>query len=364
MEPDTVPYDPDEAAWSTWQVPSYSACQKQMDGQFQPPEPAAPADEFAPTIAYETFADPVPGVDDGTLAYDGNGPGGVPQESRGMASAPQEAPAKAEAATLAYGDTLVLEPEEVAREEAARAEAARQEVARQEAAARQEAEAREKAAREEAARKEAVRESQAETQQIEVGEMEKEHTVAMPEKPVTSPAPEEKPTPKLPKAAAKSPKAAAKSPKAAPRSPKAAAKSPKAAAAKPGAKKSSGSASRAKSGLKRLWGKQPPPPGYVPPKAAAPKIKATPAKRASAPARPPVSLPAAAGHLVLVKGDGWGGGTGEYQATVVDADDLSLTVVYRGDDKSWKETHVLREHCTFLEPVREDTAKSSRRRTH
>jgi len=111
-----------------------------------------------------------------------------------------------------------------------------------------------------------------------------------------------------------------------------------------------------RSGLRwRLSSKQPPPAGYVPP---VPTTRA----RASLPAKRPQQRAAVCmGCKVTVQGDGWGGGTGEYEATVVDSDELSLTVVYRDEDKKWKETHVLLQHCKFLDAGPE--AGASRRRT-
>jgi len=67
------------------------------------------------------------------------------------------------------------------------------------------------------------------------------------------------------------------------------------------------------------------------------------------------------GCRVSVTGDGWGGGTGGYEATVVDSDDLSLTVIYRDDDKKWKETHVLRQHCDLLDAPQVEVGASRRR---
>eukprot|EP00913_Durusdinium_trenchii_P011037 g10361.t1 len=120
------------------------------------------------------------------------------------------------------------------------------------------------------------------------------------------------------------------------------------------------SSSASKSGLKRLFGKQPPPPGYKPPKRPRTSRGSKRATAAASPrARPASSLPPMAGCRVRVTGDGWGGGTGEYEATVVDGDDLSYTIIYIGDDKKYTdsclsfETHVLQEHCTLLEPPSE-----------
>jgi len=54
---------------------------------------------------------------------------------------------------------------------------------------------------------------------------------------------------------------------------------------------------------------------------------------------------------VIVRGDGWGGGSGEYLATITEADEFTFTVIRaaEGEDESaWEETHVLREHATVL----------------
>lgn len=51
------------------------------------------------------------------------------------------------------------------------------------------------------------------------------------------------------------------------------------------------------------------------------------------------------GLQVLVKGDGWGGGSGQFEALVTEADERSFTVIRTG---SWEETHVLREYCKLL----------------
>jgi len=56
------------------------------------------------------------------------------------------------------------------------------------------------------------------------------------------------------------------------------------------------------------------------------------------------------GHLVRVKGDGWGAGKSSYGAIVTDADELTFTVNSIDD---WVETQVLREHCKILTSHRE-----------
>jgi len=57
------------------------------------------------------------------------------------------------------------------------------------------------------------------------------------------------------------------------------------------------------------------------------------------------------GAQVRVRGDGWGGGSGEYVATITEADEFTFTVIRAAtgeDDCAWEETHVLREHATVL----------------
>merc|ERR1712176_1750923 len=55
------------------------------------------------------------------------------------------------------------------------------------------------------------------------------------------------------------------------------------------------------------------------------------------------------GVKVRVIGDGWGGGSGEYLATITEADGSTFTVIRckkpSGDAGAWEETHVLRENC-------------------
>ena len=59
--------------------------------------------------------------------------------------------------------------------------------------------------------------------------------------------------------------------------------------------------------------------------------------------------PAERGFLVRVHGDGWGGGTGSYLATVTEADTQTFTVIRRGDCYgSWDETHVLKTCCSIM----------------
>merc|ERR1712060_425924 len=57
--------------------------------------------------------------------------------------------------------------------------------------------------------------------------------------------------------------------------------------------------------------------------------------------------PAQQGQRVAVVGDGWGSGTGGYEAMVTEADRLTFTVVAVNDSK-WQEMHVLQEHCIPL----------------
>jgi len=68
------------------------------------------------------------------------------------------------------------------------------------------------------------------------------------------------------------------------------------------------------------------------------------------------------GTEVLVHGDGWGGGRGEYAATVTEADSLTFTVIYQNGPRAWEETHVLRSFCTSHETQIEITREAKRRR--
>eukprot|EP00928_Gymnodinium_smaydae_P012913 TRINITY_DN14716_c0_g1_i1.p1 TRINITY_DN14716_c0_g1~~TRINITY_DN14716_c0_g1_i1.p1 ORF type:complete len:786 (+),score=139.95 TRINITY_DN14716_c0_g1_i1:84-2441(+) len=59
--------------------------------------------------------------------------------------------------------------------------------------------------------------------------------------------------------------------------------------------------------------------------------------------------PAEQGATVRVRGDGWGGGLGHFLATVTEADELTFTVIRRGQlAAGWEETHVLRSSCEVL----------------
>mmetsp|Transcript_8702 Transcript_8702/g.18466 ORF Transcript_8702/g.18466 Transcript_8702/m.18466 type:complete len:340 (-) Transcript_8702:107-1126(-) len=51
------------------------------------------------------------------------------------------------------------------------------------------------------------------------------------------------------------------------------------------------------------------------------------------------------GQHVAVVGDGWGGGTGGYEAVITEADELTFTVIAISGEARWKETHVLRQCC-------------------
>jgi len=82
--------------------------------------------------------------------------------------------------------------------------------------------------------------------------------------------------------------------------------------------------------------------------------------------------PANQGRRVAVVGDGWGGGgDGDapgYEAMIIEADDLSFTVVALSGPMKWQETHVLQEHCievsdaalgtTLEDAVRQKKAKT------
>eukprot|EP00927_Polykrikos_kofoidii_P075402 TRINITY_DN7157_c0_g1_i1.p1 TRINITY_DN7157_c0_g1~~TRINITY_DN7157_c0_g1_i1.p1 ORF type:complete len:511 (-),score=78.60 TRINITY_DN7157_c0_g1_i1:212-1681(-) len=67
------------------------------------------------------------------------------------------------------------------------------------------------------------------------------------------------------------------------------------------------------------------------------------------------------GRKVRVKGDGWGGGgTGHYDATVTEMDDLTYSIVFLDVAKNrFEQTVVLREHCL---PVRESNDRKGEKR--
>lgn len=88
------------------------------------------------------------------------------------------------------------------------------------------------------------------------------------------------------------------------------------------------------------------------------------ASAASSESAPVAASPTAAklGTEVLVRGDGWGGGSGEYLATVTETDAFTFTVIRQYEDGRVEETHVLREHCDVVsEPTH--GASSTRRRS-
>ncbi|CAE7469506.1 unnamed protein product [Symbiodinium sp. CCMP2592] len=304
METDTLPYDADGAAWDVWKVPTYqSGCKNQTFevSSKHPPED----DAVAPTIPYDTVCNMDPelegAVGDATLAYEAGAPGEMPEVSTFTSmpppawSPPAAAAIDQEAPTLAYGDTLVLQPEDDADQ-------------------------------------------------------------AAPMEPCPEAVPEAVPAPAE---MAEQPSCISRSSE----SPQ-----PREVAGTGPRTEKSGHGRISASGLRlRLWHKQPPPTGYVPPRRASrakPKARSSaPAKRSAPSVAPadPHSVTKMVGCRVSVTGDGWGGGTGEYEATVVDSDDLSLTVIYRDDDKKWKETHVLRQHCDLLDAPQAEPA--SRRRT-
>lgn len=58
--------------------------------------------------------------------------------------------------------------------------------------------------------------------------------------------------------------------------------------------------------------------------------------------------PAQLGHRVAVVGDGWGGGSGGYEAVVTEADRHTFTVIAVSGPDAWKETHVLQDCCIPL----------------
>jgi len=57
------------------------------------------------------------------------------------------------------------------------------------------------------------------------------------------------------------------------------------------------------------------------------------------------------GKMARVAGDGWGGGDKRkrFEGTITEADQFTFTVIVKGNDEKWAETHVLREHCVVLE---------------
>jgi len=65
------------------------------------------------------------------------------------------------------------------------------------------------------------------------------------------------------------------------------------------------------------------------------------------------------GSKVKVQGDGWGGGSGEYVASVTEADEMTLTLVFK-KGAAWEETCVLREHCTLLQQEERSAGKRAR----
>ncbi|CAE8623790.1 unnamed protein product, partial [Polarella glacialis] len=136
----------------------------------------------------------------------------------------------------------------------------------------------------------------------------------------------------------------------------------------------------------RLHGKQGQPEGYVSPAPARPKAKPRAKAEASDLPRPVLASEAASssgsssssrprrqreddvedsagtainiGSQVRVKGDGWGGGFGEYDGTVTEQDELSLTVIFKSvETKKWEETQVLREHCQPITDAEETPAQ-------
>eukprot|EP00930_Biecheleria_cincta_P043262 TRINITY_DN29720_c0_g1_i1.p1 TRINITY_DN29720_c0_g1~~TRINITY_DN29720_c0_g1_i1.p1 ORF type:complete len:313 (+),score=70.44 TRINITY_DN29720_c0_g1_i1:78-1016(+) len=112
--------------------------------------------------------------------------------------------------------------------------------------------------------------------------------------------------------------------------------------------------------VKRLVGKQAPPPGYVS-AGPAPRRQTLPAARRRRRQEAGDAAASGIGCKIRVKGDGWGGGGGEYEGTVTQADELSFTVIFRNDNKKWEETHVLRRYCDIVEHV--EAPSTHRRRT-
>lgn len=116
---------------------------------------------------------------------------------------------------------------------------------------------------------------------------------------------------------------------------------------------------------RRLTGKRPAPPGHDSSIAARARTAvASPARSRRSPVQGFVAksfTPAELGEQVRVFGDGWGGGTGSYLATVTEGDNLTFTVIRTSVDPTctsgpdaWQETHVLQEHCQLV--AAEDTS--------
>lgn len=77
-------------------------------------------------------------------------------------------------------------------------------------------------------------------------------------------------------------------------------------------------------------------------------------------AMPAVQL-SEAGTQVIVRGDGWGGGSGEYLATVTETDAFTYTVIRQFEGGRVEETHVLRDYCVVVsEPPQRPEAKRPR----
>merc|ERR1719487_2849061 len=126
---------------------------------------------------------------------------------------------------------------------------------------------------------------------------------------------------------------------------------------------SSGAAEARECKRRRLRGKQPAPDHHSPQTPPLSSSRAVPAQPASAaPRGAPVRTAASssqavpalgvrvseAGTQVLVHGDGWGGGSGEYLATVTETDAFTYTIIRQYEDGNVEETHVLREHCNVV----------------
>lgn len=129
------------------------------------------------------------------------------------------------------------------------------------------------------------------------------------------------------------------------------------AAASPEVPRAAAAAVTAAPARRRLIGKQP-----VAHQDAGRKAADTSGKRG----RPPVPTPAAnaapkakVGSRVKVHGDGWGGGSGEYVASVTEVDEMTFTLVFKSG-ATWEETCVLREHCTLLQQEARGVGKRAR----
>jgi len=405
MEPDTMPYDADATAWEAFQVPQaepvpavgFPAVQHDSPtalaptipydtaGDFAldiPPAPEAPAASDAPTIAYE-----MGGAAD-TLAYEIPSPGGLPKPWRaeGHSAASPEAPTiPAEPEDMDLAPTLVLdEPADVLAPSAPSAPSLANPADHHGAGASSpQPSARTMAPPPSPARGEWLRPLSAKpavaseepktppraTPPRGVSSPKEAVPVTAPAPPVVTASPEPQTVAETPSASsaavARPPEVALETPSASSaavaRPPEVALETPSASSAAVARPPETGTRAPERPApqrlscdglVARLVGKQAPPAGYQAPPKAAPKPRAKPQKEEAASSsrrRPSEPLRPVVGCKVMVKGDGWGGGTGEYKGTVIELDDITFSVVFQNDDKKWEETQVLREHCQVIE---------------